>query len=327
MKIMKRIVLALLAVLGTLGIASAEEVQKDSIIVVMGDNSRIIIYGENKEELKKLLNYDVNKLLRDVGAKIDTTDSEGTTRIVLDEINGEQYLKNEKVYERSGYKITAKGDTIRYTKTTVKKTRPWWQNDQDNFVISIGLNAYGKKPENDPNADDYDLRPLGSRYFALGFYRNPTLVKGQDVALRVRLGLEFSWYNFMFDGDKVVRKREDKIEFEEFGQPLRKNKLTVCYVTVPVMPTVAIRKGIVSHIGAGGYVGYRLDSYTKTKTQEGKKDHNHGGYWLNDFRYGLMAEIGFRNSVDLFFQYDLNELYQVARGPQVQAVSFGVRLN
>ena len=326
---MKRIVFTLLAVLGTFGIASAKEVQKDSIIVVMGDNSRIIIYGENKEELKKLLHYDVNKLLKDVGAKIDAADSNGTTRIVLDEINGEQYLINETVIERNGYKITAKGDTIRYTKRTVKKTRPWWQNDQDNFVISIGLNAYGSKENTAayPNPDDYDLRPLGSRYFALGFYRNPTLVKGQDAALRVRLGLEFSWYNFMFDGDKVAYKGEERVEFREFGQPLRKNKLTVCYVTVPVMPTIAIRKGIISHIGAGGYVGYRLDSYTKTKTENGKKDHNHGGYWLNDFRYGLMAEIGFRNSVDLFFQYDLNELYQVARGPQVQAVSFGVRLN
>lgn len=324
---MKRIVFALLAVLGTLGVASAREAQKDSIIVIMGDNSRIIIYGENQEDLKKLLHYDVNKLLKDVGSKIDSTSQKGTTRITLGEIDGEKYLEKVGI-ELNGYRITSRGDTIYYKGSKqVKRTRPWWQNDQDNFVISFGLNAYGSKEDLDYNPQDYDLRPLGSRFFSLGFYRNPTLIKGEDVALRLRLGFEFTWYNFMFDGNNVARKGPEQIEFTSFTEPLKKSKLTVCYVTVPVMPTIAIRKGVISHIGAGGYVGYRLDSYTKTKTESGKKDHNHGGYWLNDFRYGLMAEIGFRNSVDLFFQYDLNELYQEARGPKVQAVSFGVRLN
>ncbi|PQA54041.1 outer membrane beta-barrel protein [Siphonobacter curvatus] len=326
---MKRIVTVLLAFLGTLGMASASDIVRDSIIVVMGDKSRIIIYGENKEELKKLLNYDVNRLLKDVGGKIDSTSQEGTTRVILGEVDGDKYRKRGRgtitIQDRQ-ITIEANGDTT-YQIKRVKRTRPWWQNDQDNFVISFGLNAYGKKEDLNYNAQDYDLRPLGSRFFSLGFYRNPTLIRGEDVALRMRLGFEFTWYNFMFEGNNVARKGAERIEFTEATEPLKKSKLTVCYVTVPVMPTIAIRKGVISHIGAGGYVGYRLDSYTKTKTQNNKKDHNHAGYWLNDFRYGLMAEIGFRNSVDLFFQYDLNELYQEARGPKVQAVSFGVRLN
>ncbi|MFT4033634.1 MAG: hypothetical protein QM669_14535 [Siphonobacter sp.] len=325
---MKRVSLIVLALLGSLMSVSA--LDRDSVIVTLGNKSRIIIYGENREELKKLLNYDVNRLLRDVNGKIDSTSQVGTTRIILGEMDGDAYKKGNTgtIYSnKDSIRVDIQGDTATSKPQRIRKIRTWWQNDQDNFVLSIGLNAYAKNQPLGYNVNDYELKPLGSRYFSLGFYRNPALIKGQKVALRVKLGFDFSWYNLMFQNKTIATKEASEIAFLESQTPLRKSKLTAAYFNVPVVPTVAFRRGIVSHIGVGGYAGYRLDSYTKTKTYEGKKDHNHAGYWLNNFRYGLMAELGFRNSVDLFVQYDLNELYQSNRGPQIQMVSFGIRLN
>ncbi|SDM72557.1 outer membrane beta-barrel protein [Siphonobacter aquaeclarae] len=333
---MKAVFATLLAVIGSLGIASAKttDMKRDSVIVVMGDKSRIIIYGENKEELKKLMKYDINRLLKDVGAKIDSTSEQGTTKIVLGEMDGTKYAAKQ----NASIRITRKGIEIETANTdstgnkSVKRlrpSRPWYKNDQDNFVLSLGLNVYGKNDGGSQYADPnlYDLRPLGSRYVSLGFYRNPAIIPGQNVALRLKLGFDFSWYNLMFEGNNVATKGPDRIEFPESTTPLKKSKLTACYFNIPVMPTIAFRKGIVSHIAIGGYAGYRIDSYTKTKTEGGKKDHKHAGYWLENFRYGVGAELGFRNSVDLFVQYDLNKLYQANRGPEVQMVSFGVRFN
>ena len=40
----------------------------------------------------------------------------------------------------------------------------------------------------------------------------------------------------------------------------------------------------------------------------GQKSHDHDNYYLNNIRYGLRAQIGFRGT-DLFFNYDLNDLF------------------
>jgi len=81
-------------------------------------------------------------------------------------------------------------------------------------------------------------------------------------------------------------------------------------------------------IGAGGYAGYRLASYTKYVTEEDgdkDKDKDKDSYFLNDFRYGVRLQIGYRN-FDVFVNYDLNELFVEDRGPQVNAFSFGIVL-
>ncbi len=38
----------------------------DSIIVRFGNKTRMVIYGENKKELEKILKYDLNALLKDL---------------------------------------------------------------------------------------------------------------------------------------------------------------------------------------------------------------------------------------------------------------------
>ena len=46
--------------------------EKDSIIVTFGDKTRLIIYGENRKELEKIMKYDLNTLLSDLKIKLDS---------------------------------------------------------------------------------------------------------------------------------------------------------------------------------------------------------------------------------------------------------------
>ncbi|MFC0185102.1 hypothetical protein SAMN04515674_11222 [Pseudarcicella hirudinis] len=199
------------------------------------------------------------------------------------------------------------------------------------FNIYFGLNAFSSSPAGNPN---YELSPFGSRYFALEMARSATLSRNGKSALKLGYGFEFSWYNFMFDGNKYILKGQNEIEFASYldntGKeiPLSKNKMTVAYVNLPIVPYIAFSKdNVFNYIGAGVYVGYRLDSYIKTieqKSDELRRDHS--SLYLNNVRYGLRLELGLKNFPDLFVNYDLGNLFQENKSPKVTAISFGIKL-
>lgn len=360
---MKPLIISLLGILATTTFVQAiDRENRDSIIVNFGDKTKIVIYAEKKEDFQRLLRYDLNALLRDLGAKIDTVSKNGETRVSFDQ-DARKYQKDttirivngkEENYVRIGVKgihikdgsdevhINTKGvqvkdgdqevnignvhrddDSTYYANRTKNKG---WRLKSSDFMVSLGLNSYVGAGGQSVSGSDYDLRPFGSRFVSLAFNKRLTLARGEKAAFRLKSGFEFSWYNFMFDGNNVATKGPSRVEFPESTRSLDKSKLTVSYLNIPLMPYVSFRNGAITHIGAGGYAGYRLGSHTKVKYAEGGKDHVKGNYYLNDFRYGLMAEIGFRNAPDFFFQYDFNELFVKGKGPQLNAISFGIRL-
>ncbi len=221
-----------------------------------------------------------------------------------------------------------------------KRTHSEWYFD-------LGLNNYLTDAGNfvDQNTP-YSLKPLGSRYIAFSkIYK--TRIGGAKSPLGIHYGLEASFYNFMFDSNSRIMKGASGVEFSEIKNDqgevrgLSKNKLTAIYGSIPVM--LMLDMGQVrtytdkgknakssSHsdfrLGLGGFFGYRLHSYSKVKFEaDGNKDHDRSGYYLNNIRYGLQAQIGIR-SVDLFFKYDLNPLFTDNKGPQdLRAIAFGFR--
>jgi hypothetical protein len=54
-----------------------------------------------------------------------------------------------------------------------------------------------------------------------------------------------------------------------------------------------------------------------------EKEKNRDNYYLNNVRYGLRLQLGFKDT-DLFFNYDMNELFMAGKGPKLSAFSFGV---
>ncbi len=210
------------------------------------------------------------------------------------------------------------------------------------FNIYIGLNGLtGKMPEVTTMifpapylSTDPELKPLGSRFVSLDFSNSGTIASGKKSALKFMYGFSFDWYNFMFDHNRVVTKSGGATIFKPLQDTqgneieLRKNKLTASYITLPIMPYVAFSKqSAIQMIGLGGYVSYRLDSWTKTIEEKSENLRREGSNFnINQVRYGVKAEIGLRRIGELFFNYDLTPLFEKGYGPQLTAFSFGIKL-
>lgn len=209
-------------------------------------------------------------------------------------------------------------------------------NSRSGFNIYLGLNSFTNTRNigGTYNTKDVELSPFGSRYFGFGWTRSGMINKGTKAALKISYGLEFSWYNFMLENNAFFVKNTDNIDFADYRDAkgnqvaLSRNKLTVANINIPVMPYVAFKKGsTITYIAAGGYIGYRLDSYTKTKEESSDhKEWNHSSFFLNNVRYGLAFELGLKDFPDLFVNYDMNNLFQDGRGPKIGGISFGIRL-
>jgi hypothetical protein len=201
-----------------------------------------------------------------------------------------------------------------------------------NFTLDLGLNALANRGSGAP-----ELRTLGSRYINLGLDASVRLGGRKSPAYLV-FGPEFAFNNYMLEGNNkwVNQNGITSVVPETNGRQYQKTKLATSTFTVPLMfqlnfrekdsNTGRSRDGFT--IGAGGFVGYRLGSWTKLKYfEEGNtyKDKNHGSYNLTDWQYGLQGVIGYR-SLQFFAKYNLNELFREGQGPQAQTVSFGLRL-
>ncbi|MDO7873876.1 porin family protein [Hymenobacter sp. ASUV-10] len=200
------------------------------------------------------------------------------------------------------------------------------------LIIDFGLNALvnQKTSATSPNVD---LRTEGSRYFNIGFnYAQRLGGKRSPVVLSV--GPEFAFNNYMLnDNNKWVNDNGvTRVVLE--ADPTRqyeKTKLATASINLPLMLNLKLHDKQCHetlHLGVGGFVGYRLKSWTKLKyTYEGTtyKDKDRGSYNLEDFQYGLQGILGYRG-FELFAKYNMNQLFKENQGPNTQVVSFGVRI-
>lgn len=211
------------------------------------------------------------------------------------------------------------------------------------FNIELGTNNYFENGDF-PDAAPYAVRPWGSWYTSLGWTRT-SAVAGP---LFIEWGTNFSWYNFKFDNEQItLQKGPDMVEFIALPSEIngKKSKLTVSHINFSFVPLFDFSRGTrkVKSLEGGGlkienykqqgfraglgvYGGYRLGSHTKVKFQENgntEKARDHDNYFLANWRYGLRLRIGV-NGLDLFANYDLNELFNNERGPELNAFTFGI---
>jgi hypothetical protein len=210
-----------------------------------------------------------------------------------------------------------------------------WENKHNfgslgGFNVYLGLNNFVNTSFTPKySADDFSLKPFGSRYFSMGWTKSTNITNGPNARLKLGIGLNFSWYNFMLENNNSIwTKGPSQVEIIPSATSLKKSKLTVSYVDVPLIPYLAFKDGkFIEYFGFGGYVGYRMGSHSKTKsTDRGKKYHEYNNFYLNDFRYGLTLQMGINNFANLFVNYDLNEMFKENKGPKLNGISFGVRL-
>lgn len=176
------------------------------------------------------------------------------------------------------------------------------------------------------NGDAPEVRAWGSWNPAINF--DYTYRPGNNFRLKTMIGV--SWYNFKFEDRNLQALRgEDQIVFEDFALGGgTKSKISASYANLALIPTFTTGNGKI-RIGAGPYVGTRLGGRGKFvyNNEQGRKvkEFLRTNLYYNNFRYGARLEVGVAN-VDLFLNYDLNEMFQADRGPQVNTISFGVIL-
>jgi hypothetical protein len=104
------------------------------------------------------------------------------------------------------------------------------------------------------------------------------------------------------------------------------------YITAPLLLEFQIPVNHYANrifFSGGLFAGYRLSSHTKIKyraerTKEKLK--TPGDFSLNDFRYGLMLRMGYRQ-YKVFVNYDLQPMFsENAEVPYIFPITFGITL-
>ncbi|MEL6538320.1 MAG: hypothetical protein AAFQ98_23065 [Bacteroidota bacterium] len=204
---------------------------------------------------------------------------------------------------------------------------------EDSWNLEIGLNNVLTDIVAFPIDQPYNLSTWESHYIAIA-KNYSTKIAGP---LYIEYGASVSWYNFVFDDADVRAMRgADQIEFSYDTSDIVhiRSKIQAPYVNVHFVPVLDLSKGTLDRsyqgkgfrIGAGGYAGYRIGGRTKVVFEDNgdrqrRTDRDHLN--LENFRYGVRGQIGFRG-VDLFLNYDLNEVFASGRGPDLNAFSFGL---
>ena len=306
------------------------DLNKDTLLVITQTDKtiKIVINTNTKGENRTVNNGGGNNQNRKQENAV-VFDKDGL--IVKSGVNHEVRISTNGVYVNDGGEETK--IVLRDSLKMQKRDREF--SSRSGFNVYFGFNSFTNTSSISGGYDpkDFELSPFGSRYFGFGWTRSGTISKGTNAAFKISYGLEVSWYNFMFENNNYLVKNTNGIGFTNYQVQgntvdLCRNKLTVANFNIPIMPYLAFKKSsVVTYIAAGGYVGYRVDSYTKTKENDsGKKEWNHSSFFLNNLRYGLAFELGLKNFPDLFVNYDLNNMFQDGRGPKIGGISFGIRL-
>lgn len=325
---------------------------KDTIEVHFGEKGTILIHVESKEDLEALKEYDINKMLEDihVPTKDELDDAE---RIILQDDEGTKYLKDSVEEDEEFKQLENEFDDMNNDEPEEKREYNYerkakrFSGSKTSFVsgLDFGMNNYledGKYP--DANNEQYTVKPWGSWYVAI----MPTWQTHIAGKFALDYGGGISWYNFKFQNPRTrVVKGDEGVIFEQWDVELQasKSKLTVVYLNAHFVPmfdfgyktsTRTYDDGFVQkktrfrrngfRIGAGGYVGTRIGSWQKLvwrSTGHKSKLREKDNYYLNNIRYGARFILGY-GEVDIFVNYDLSRLFVENRGPELNAISFGL---
>jgi len=329
----------------------------DTLVVRVGKDSKVIFAIKDKQDLETLKHYNFQALMDDMLQKLEKRDTSSISKASSDYLKDTTKQAEPSVAPEDTW-IRERRDDSYYDRD--RNSSRYYRRERDravdqsrynrrlyhSFNIDLGMNNYlenGSFP--DGNNQLYTVKPWGSWYVGL----TSTLRTRLSNKFYIEWGAGVSWYNFKFTNYKTaISKDNNGVFFYEnpmTDAEFTKSKLTVCYVNLSMVPMFDLggygRKPMVFNgdrlnfdrrgsfrIGVGPYVGYRLDSYTKQVYEQGgdkHKTHYHDNYYLNNIRYGLRAQIGFRDT-DIFFNYDMNELFIDGKGPQLNAFSFGITL-
>jgi len=345
------ILMIVLMCFGTFARAEGES-KADTIEVNFGDKGKIVIHVESREDLEALKKYDLNSMLEDINVPVKD-ELEENEKVILQDDAGTKYLKDSVEEDDEFRQLENEFDTDNSYDRSDKKNDYQYDRDKNRFSgskttfvsgMDFGMNNFledGSFP--DANNSQYTVRPWGSWYVRLA----PTFQTHIGGKFALDYGGGVSFYNFKFQDPRTkLVKGDDGVIFDKWDVDLQssKSKLTAIYLDAHFVPVLDFgyrtrkrtyddgfeqkkiryrRNGF--RIGAGGYVGTRIDSYQKLVWQgtgHKSKLRERDNFYLENIRYGARFIVGY-GEVDMFVNYDLNSLFAKDKGPELNAISFG----
>lgn len=334
--------ITLLTLALTAGIAAAQG-KTDTVKIPLAKTSQVVFTMRDRSDLEILKHYDFQTLFQDILLKLDKNDTIPTTSTPADTTGTIKETNTEAV---GTWQPDERNDERK--KNDDEDDEDWdnweghrkrWGRTWQSFNFDLGTNNWlenGSFPDQDNKS--YSVKPWGSWYIAFNSIQRSRL--GRNFFLEWGGGI--SWYTFKFqDASTRIVRTDTGIAFETDQTPDRshiKSKLGMTFINASIVPVLDFgdhsrkpriwnRYHSAFRIGVGPYAGYRISSLTKVVYKENghsrDKDKDHGNFYLNNLRYGLRLQVGFR-STDFFFNYDMNDIFASGKGPDLNAFSFGV---
>lgn len=314
-------------------------VMKDSVVIEFGKAGKVVIIVESKEDFDKLKLMNINQII----SELDLEENKETGELTIVEIRKKDGTVKEvvKVYEDTNQTEVNVAGMRLYVDESGENTRVKFETgtkkNQDPpfrtfFKIDLGVNNFldadGKFPTSD---QPYSVKGWGSWNVGLNWMAAQRISKG----FYWDFGIGFQFYNFKFENrDYQAVRGEEMIDFiQRTDVDGFKSKLSSSYLTAMTMFELDFgkmndngRRGL--RIAAGPYVGYRLGGQSKYvfRDLEGsgrRKDKEDTGLYLENLRYGIRGELGV-GRIKFFTTYDLNNLFQDGKGPELNPITFGI---
>jgi hypothetical protein len=308
----------------------------DSVIVNYGKKSKIILHSD-KIPGRALLN-EVDGILKDLKA----TDENGNNRLrdttltLTREAGQIRVVVKENAPESPQVEDARSSDKnwngSEKSRRYENRDKWWYDHDVDDFFdnmrvkfpLYIGFTNYAQSP-NDPLQNITTFKSLN---FMFGVHVVTNLSGNQRGGWSLRWGAEYSNNSLRMTDNGIVSKGANGVVFSN-PSPLNvtNSRLSVTYLSIPLILRANFQKGPFKYISFGGYAGIRTGTNTIVCSENPTREvYEYTDYNVNDFRYGVRAELGLRGFLSLYGQYDLNPLFQKGKGPELNLISFGVKI-
>jgi len=194
--------------------------------------------------------------------------------------------------------------------------------------IEIGLNNYlnrYNKMEVPGGYDFLDLKTSKSIGVGLNIYEQNFNLCKNHLGIVSGVGLTYNNYRFT-QNTTLLSKSPVVAAFTDTTRNFLKNKLTVSYLTVPVILEYNTGKKHKFHVGAGMILGARLGSHIKQVYEvDGSKykDKAYDDFNLFPYKADATVRIGW-GFVNLFANYSLTPLFKQGKQPELYPFTVGL---
>lgn len=195
-----------------------------------------------------------------------------------------------------------------------------------------GLLSSSKSNSLKGDAAIMDLNSGKSINFNLNFLEYAVPFAHQHMGVVTGMGMEVS--NLRLSNNVGLIKNDVGVtvadsSYIKGGINLSKSKLTMTYLTIPLLMEFQVPSGHKRfYVSAGVIGGVKLGSHTKVVYQDGgqkQKDKNRNDYNLATLRYGFHARVGYK-FINLYATYYPVALFEKDKGPEVYPFNVGLVL-